>query len=122
MYKQLRSCTAHVYDKEWNNGKSINIVSEAWAEPVGPITNYYVLRSYSTDVAVYYPAHECVYLLPDYDCSSTTMQHVRKFLHDVAGADATITGIREALAADGHKRLGGILYQEAHTYIINRTN
>lgn len=41
-----------------------------------------ILTSYKTDVAVYDNNLNVVYLLPDYDCSNTTMKHLHAFIED----------------------------------------
>ena len=96
--KQLRHCSAHVNIN--NNG----------------FCNSYELVSYSTPVAllgmidgtitddngVEHEHHGMALLLgEDYDCSTTTMMHVRKFCEDYVGVSATIADLRNALANDG---------------------
>lgn len=41
-----------------------------------------ILTSYKTDVAVYDERENRVYLLPDYDYSTTTTKHVHAFIED----------------------------------------
>ena len=85
--KNLRSCSACVYEVS-ENGRPI----------------FYVLKSYATLVAkirVRQPEENgekfTLTLYPQYDCSTTTMSHVRKFVEDICGYSATITEIRECL-------------------------
>lgn len=95
--KQLRHCSAHV---------NIND---------GMFCNSYELVSYRTPVAllgmidgtivddngVEHEHHGMALLLgEDYDCSTTTMMHVRKFIEDYVGVSATIADLRKALASD----------------------
>lgn len=95
--KQLRHCSAHVNINE------------------GMFCNSYELVSYSTPVAllgmidgtiiddngVEHEHHGMALLLgEDYDCSNTTMMHVRKFCEDYVGVSATIVDLRNALKND----------------------
>ena len=97
MKKRLRNCSAYV---------NINDLG---------FTNSYELVSYETPVAIlgmmdgefvddYGEVHtrEGMALLDndDYDCSVTTMMHVRKFIEDYVGVRCTIADIREALKDD----------------------
>lgn len=95
--KKLRNCSAHV-----------NINNRGFA-------NSYELVSYSTPVALLgyvdgelvdanceiHDVHGMVLLLGSYyDCSVTTMSHVRKFIEDYIGVTRTITDVRDALKTD----------------------
>lgn len=95
--KRLRKCSAHVNINE------------------GMFCNSYELVSYRTPVAllgmiddtiiddngIEHEHHGMALLLgEDYDCSTTTMMHVRKFCEDYAGVSATIADLRNALAND----------------------
>lgn len=97
MKKQLRHCSANVYIE--NKG----------------FTNSYELVSYRTPVALlgmvdgeftdaYGEIHDhsgmALFVGEYYDCSMTTMSHVRKFIEDYVGVYVTITDIREALKTD----------------------
>lgn len=95
--KKLRNCSAHV---------NINH---------GGFCSSYELVSYETPVALlgmidgelvdeYGEIHkrEGMALLVNsmYDCSMTTMSHVRKFIEDYVGVMVTIADIRKALKTD----------------------
>ena len=97
MIKRLRNCSAHVEIS--NNGFS----------------NSYELTSYSTPVALFgmvdgeivdanceiHEHHGMALLLGEYyDCSNTTMSHIRKFVEDYVGIRVTIADIRKALKTD----------------------
>lgn len=94
--KQLRHCSAHV---NINEG----------------MCNSYELVSYSTPVALLgmidgtivddngaeHEHHGMALLLGEYyNCSTTTMMHVRKFCEDYVGVSATIADLRNALKND----------------------
>lgn len=96
--KRLRKCSAYVNINE------------------GMFCNSYELVSYRTPVAllgmidgtiiddngIEHEHHGMALLLSeDYDCSTTTMMHVRKFCEDYVGVSATIADLRNALANDG---------------------
>lgn len=106
--KQLRHCSAHVNINE------------------GAFCNSYELVSYSTPVAllgmidgtviddngIEHEHHGMALLLSEYyDCSTTTMMHVRKFCEDYVGVSATITDLRNALANDGTIDHGVAVYR-----------
>lgn len=95
--KKLRNCSAHV-----------NINDNGFC-------NSYELVSYSTPVAllgmidgtvvddngVEHEHHGMALLLgEDYDCSTTTMMHVRKFCEDYVGTTVSIADLRDALKND----------------------
>ena len=86
--KQLRSSNAHVECRVYDD------------DSIG-----YALISYETLVALYIqdnapaPHHgRAIYVGPKFDCSMTTMAHVRKFLEDYAGMCVSIPEIRRRLA------------------------
>lgn len=106
--KQLRHCSAHVNINE------------------GMFCNSYELVSYSTPVAllgmidgtivddnsVEHEHHGMALLLgEDYDCSNTTMMHVRKFCEDYVGVSATIADLRNALKNDSTIGYGVAVYR-----------
>lgn len=106
--KQLRHCSAHV-----------NINNSGFC-------NSYELVSYSTPVAllgmidgtvvddngVEHEHHGMALLLgEDYDCSTTTMSHVRKFCEDYVGVSATIADLRNALKNDSTIGYGVAVYR-----------
>lgn len=108
MMKQLRNCSAHVNVNE------------------GMFCNSYELVSYSTPVAllgmidgtiiddsgIEHEHHGMALLLgEDYDCSNTTMMHVRKFCEDYVGVYATIADLRKALANDSTIGYGVAVYR-----------
>ena len=110
MIKKLRNCSAHVNINE------------------GMFCNSYELVSYSTPVAllgmidgtivddngIEHEHHGMALLLGEYyDCSNTTMSHVRKFLEDYIGVRLTIADIRKALKNDNK------LYGEVNVYRCN---
>lgn len=97
MKKQLRHCSAYV-----------NIENKEFC-------NSYELISYSTPVALsgmvdgelvddngeIHNREGMTLLLGEYyDCSATTMMHVRKFCEDYLGVRVTISDIRKALKTD----------------------
>lgn len=106
--KQLRHCSAHV-----------NINGNGFC-------NSYELVSYSTPVAllgmidgtivddndVEHEHHGMALPLSEnYDCSTTTMMHVRKFCEDYVGVSATIADLRNALANDDTIGYGVAVYR-----------
>lgn len=77
--KQLRHMSATVHTRKFNN----NVV--------------YILKSYETIVAAYYPVANELYLGSKYDCSQTTMKHVRAFFSDYVGVDVSIPDLRKQI-------------------------
>lgn len=86
-------------------------------------TTSYELVSYRTPVAILgfcdgeiedingevHDVHGTSLLLsPDYDCSTTTMSHVRKFIEDYIGFKFNIADIRSALKSDNELGNTGI--------------
>ena len=55
------------------------------------------LRSYDTIVMAYYPIANALYISPYYDCSQTTMKHVRAFLQDYADVTVSIPDLRKRI-------------------------
>ena len=79
MEKRLRSMSATVHTRKYDN----NVV--------------YILKSYETIVAAYYPVANELYFGPKYDCSQTTMKHVRAFFSDYVGVDVSIPDLRKQM-------------------------
>lgn len=77
--KQLRHMSATVHTRKFNN----NVV--------------YILKSYETIVAAYYPVANELYFGPKYDCSQTTMKHVRAFFSDYVGVEVSIPDLRKQM-------------------------
>lgn len=88
--RKLRNCKA-----EYGSGYEYLVVDEYGIPHMGAYT---VLKSYSSYV-VFISEPVCyggvVYLMPRYDYSITTMEHVRKFIEDVTGEHLTITEMRK---------------------------
>lgn len=87
--KQLRHMSATVYARTFDNRE------------------IYMLISYETIVAAYYPIANAIYLGPKYDCSQTTMKHVRAFFSDYASITVSIPDMRkqiEDMSFDGEYR------------------
>lgn len=75
---RLRNCSATVEHHDIT-------VQIAATEELVNVPNAYILKSYSSYVAVYdNKADGTLYLLPRYDYSTTTWQHMHKFLADYA--------------------------------------
>lgn len=95
--KRLRSCSAYVNIDERGFCNSYELVS--YRTPVallGMIDGIII-----DDNGVEHEHHGMALLLgDDYDCSNTTMMHVRKFCEDYVGVSATIADLRKALAND----------------------
>lgn len=86
---KLRSMSATVYARTFDNRE------------------IYILKSYETIVAAYYPIANAIYLGPKYDCSQTTMKHVRAFFSDYASITVSIPDLRkqiEGMSFDGEYR------------------
>lgn len=97
MKKQLRNCSAHVYIENKGFTNSYELVS--YRTPVALLG---MLDGEFTDAFGEIHNHSGMALLVGeyYDCSVTTMSHVRKFCEDYLGAYVTIAQIREALKTD----------------------
>lgn len=97
MIKQLRNCSANVYIENRGFTNSYELVSYRT-----PVALYGMVDGEFTDA--YGEVHEhsgmALFVGSYYDCSTTTMSHVRKFIEDYVGIRATITDIREALKTD----------------------
>lgn len=95
--KQLRHCSAYVNINDNGFCNSYELVS--YRTPVallGMIDGTIV-----DDNGVEHEHHGMALLLgEDYDCSTTTMMHVRKFCEDYAGVSATIADLRNAIKGD----------------------
>lgn len=72
---RLRTMSATVKTPRW-----IKLVFDD--NPTKDIHYPAILTSYRTDVAVYDDSTNHVYLLPDYDYSTTTTKHVHAFIED----------------------------------------
>ena len=96
--KQLRHCSAYVNIEERGFCNSYELVS--YRTPVallGMLDGTIV-----DDNGIEHEHHGMALLLgEDYDCSTTTMMHVRKFCEDYVGVSATIADLRNAIANDG---------------------
>lgn len=106
--KQLRHCSAYVNINDNGFCNSYELVS--YRTPVallGMIDGTVV-----DDNGVEHEHHGMALLLgEDYDCSSTTMMHVRKFCEDYVGVYATIADLRNALANDSTIGYGVAVYR-----------
>lgn len=95
--KQLRKCSAYVNIEERAFCNSYELVS--YSTPVcllGMIDGTIV-----DDNGIEHEHHGMALLLgEDYDCSNTTMMHVRKFCEDYVDVSATIADLRNALKND----------------------
>ena len=96
--KRLRSCSAYVNIEERGFCNSYELVS--YRTPVALLGM--IDGTIIDDDGVEHEHHGMALLLgEDYDCSTTTMMHVRKFCEDYVGVSATIADLRNALANDG---------------------
>lgn len=106
--KRLRSCSAYVNIEERGFCNSYELVS--YSTPVallGMIDGTIV-----DDNGIEHEHHGMALLLgEDYDCSTTTMMHVRKFCEDYVGVSATIADLRNALANDSTIGYGVAVYR-----------
>lgn len=106
--KQLRHCSAHVNIEERGFCNSYELVS--YSTPVallGMIDGTIV-----DDDGIKHEHHGMALLLgEDYDCSTTTMSHVRKFCEDYVGVSATIADLRSALKNNGAIGYGVAVYR-----------
>lgn len=104
--KRLRSCSAQVYTCHVENDE----------EP------RYVLQSYSTIVAECFYAHDGswnVYVYPAWDCSTTTMSHVRKFIEDCTGVSTGIVEMRNAMKNGIRGHIGRIMKNGETLYVAD---
>lgn len=99
MIKQLRNCSAHVYINDRGFTNSYELVSYRT-----PVALFGMVDGEFTDAYGEIHEHSGMALLVGeyYDCSVTTMSHVRKFIEDYVGVRVTITEIREALKTDNY--------------------
>lgn len=106
--KQLRKCSAYVNIEERGFCNSYELVS--YRTPVallGMIDGTVV-----DDDGIEHEHHGMALLLgEDYDCSTTTMMHVRKFCEDYVGVSATIADLRKALKNDSTIGYGVAVYR-----------
>lgn len=95
--KRLRNCTAHVITSDNGFCTSHELVSYNT-----PVALYGMMDGeFADDNGELHECHGMALLLSEYyDCSVTTMSHVRKFIEDYIGIRATIADIREALNSD----------------------
>lgn len=100
MMKQLRKCSAYV--NYTNMGFGMGTTGIELISYRTPVALFGVIDGELIDA--YGEVHECenfVLLLGEYyDCSNTTMSHVRKFCEDYLGVRVTISEIRQALKTD----------------------
>lgn len=95
--KRLRKCSACVNIEERGFCNSYELVS--YRTPVALLGM--VDGTIIDDSGIEHEHHGMALLLgEDYDCSTTTMMHVRKFCEDYVGVSATIADLRNALKND----------------------
>lgn len=95
--KRLRSCSAYVNIEERGFYNSYELVS--YRTPVALLGM--IDGTIIDDDGIEHKHHGMALLLgEDYDCSTTTMMHVRKFVEDYVGISATIADLRNALNND----------------------
>lgn len=94
---KLRNCSAHVNSN--SNGFATTYELVSYSTPVALLG---MVDGEIIDVNGEIHEHNgMVLLLNDmYDCSITTMSHVRKFIEDYIGAHINIADIRDALKTD----------------------
>lgn len=94
---RLRNCSAHVNSESHGFNMAYELVS--YATPVALLG---VIDGEIEDInGELHDIHGMALLLtPDYDCSTTTMSHVRKFIEDYIGFKFNIADIRSALKSD----------------------
>lgn len=93
--KQLRHCSAHVNINNRGFAKSYELMSYRT-----PVALYGMVDGEIVDVngKVHHREGMTLLIPPAYDCSNTTMMHMRKFCEDYVGLRVTIADIRDALA------------------------
>lgn len=97
MIKQLRNCSAHVNVS--NHGFCNNYELVSYSTPVALLGM--IDGEITDDFGEIHNVEGMTLLLGEYyDCSMTTMSHVRKFIEDYVGVCVTIADIREALKTD----------------------
>ena len=79
MEKQLRCMNATVYSRMLDGYRVV------------------FLRSYDTFVLVYCASANALCISPDYDCSFTTMKHVRAFLQDYIDLNVSTPDLRKKI-------------------------
>lgn len=94
---KLRNCSAYVNMN--NNGFTSSYELVSYRTPVALLG---MVDGEIVDVNGEIHKHEGMALLLNsmYDCSVTTMSHVRKFIEDYVGAHINIADIRQALKTD----------------------
>lgn len=106
--KQLRKCSAYVNIEERGFCNSYELVS--YRTPVALLGM--LDGTIIDDNGIEHEHHGMALLLgEDYDCSTTTMMHVRKFCEDYVGVSATIADLRNALKNDGAIGYGVAVYR-----------
>lgn len=97
MIKKLRNCKAYVRITEKGFCNSYELVS--YEQPVAVLG---VIDGCIVDVnGIEHELHGMALLINEcYDCSVTTMMHVRKFIEDYIGVSLTISDIRKSLKTD----------------------
>ena len=107
MIKKLRNCSAYVNINNMGFCNSYELVS--YSTPVALLGM--VDGTIVDDNGIEHEHNGMALLLGDcYDCSVTTMSHVRKFIEDYIGVRLTIADIRKALKTNNH------LYGEVSVY------
>ena len=107
MIKKLRNCSAYVNINDMGFYYSYELVSYSTLVAVLTMVDGTIVD----DNGIKHEHHDMALLLGDcYDCSNTTMSHIRKFIEDYIGVRLTIADIREALKTDNH------LYGELNVY------
>lgn len=107
MIKKLRNCQAcvHINDKGFCNSYEL-FSYDTRVAVLGMIDGVI-----SDDNGIEHEHHGMALLLNEYyDCSVTTMMHVRKFIEDYVGVSLTIADIRKAL------KTNNCLYGEVKVY------
>lgn len=106
--KQLRHCSAHVNINEGMFCNSYELVS--YCTPVALLGM--IDGTIIDDNGIEHEHHGMALLLgEDYDCSNTTMMHVRKFCEDYMGVSATIADLCNALKNDSTIGYGVAVYR-----------
>lgn len=96
--KRLRNCSAHVNVNNRGFCTSYELVSYETPVALLGMVDGEVYDEVTGEVFEHHGV--CLYLGDAYDCSTTTMSHVRKFIEDYIGVKCNISDIREALKTD----------------------
>lgn len=99
MIKKLRNCHAYVRITDKGFCNSYELVSyETPVAVIGMVDGCIV-----DDSGIEHEHHGMALLVNEcYDCSVTTMMHVKKFIEDYIGVTLTIADIRKALKTDNY--------------------